>query len=158
MPDINAADSLHAFRYGLDKLVRSGQPIAPSYIRDLLDKVMGEHVPPCDSAEQHQRAVQAEEQRDGAYRERACLLAWLATLCPAVIAPAPDVDEPGWEILYLTPAEQQMTWHIAPADVELFEHVGRAPADDPRVQWDGHTTAEKYERIRSLATTPSKES
>ncbi len=24
------------------------------------------------------------------------------------------------------------------------------PADDPRAQWDGHTTAEKYEAIRAI--------
>jgi hypothetical protein len=96
-----------------------------------------------------------EEQRDGAYRERACLLAWLATQHPAVIAPAPDVDEPGWQILYLAPAGQQMTWHIAPADSALFEHVEHVPADDPRAQWDGHTTAEKYERIRGLPAATS---
>ena len=43
------------------------------------------------------RADRAETERDGAYRERAHLLALLASLHPSVIAPAPDVDEPGWQ-------------------------------------------------------------
>ena len=41
-------------------------------------------------------------QRDGAYRERAHLVALLAAMTEsAVIAPAPDVEEPGWQIAYL---------------------------------------------------------
>jgi hypothetical protein len=86
-----------------------------------------------------------------AYRERAHLLAWLASLHPAVIAPAPDVEEPGWQILYLasSPAGWQLTWHIAPADADLFTKVEHVPVDDWRAQWDGHTTKQKYARLRS---------
>lgn len=88
---------------------------------------------------------------DGAYRERANLVAWLAALHPAVIAPAPDVDEPGWQILYLTSSAHgwQMTWHIHPRDAELFTDVEHVPADDPRAQWDGHSTEQKYNRMRT---------
>lgn len=91
-----------------------------------------------------------EIERDTAYRERAQLLAWLAVLYPSVIATAPDVDEPGWQILYLTAGGNQLSWHVAPRDANLFEHVEHVAADDPRAQWDGHTTEEKYGRIRSL--------
>jgi hypothetical protein len=90
----------------------------------------------------------AETERDQAYRERAQLLAWLAALHPAVITPAPDIDEPGWQILYLTAGSSQMSWHIAPTDTELFADVEHVDPDDPRAQWDGHTTGQKYERIR----------
>jgi hypothetical protein len=93
------------------------------------------------------RAEQAEAERDGAYRERAQLLALLATHYPAVLAPAPDVDEEGWQILYLDLPTGQASWHIAPRDGDLLGHLAVAPADDPRAQWDGHTTAEKYGRI-----------
>lgn len=92
-------------------------------------------------------------ERDGAYRERAQLLAWLAALhAPhAVLAPAADIeDEDGWWLLFLTVAGRQLSWHIAPRDAELFNHVQRVDVTDPRAQWDGHTTAEKYERIRTL--------
>jgi hypothetical protein len=95
---------------------------------------------------------QAIEQRDGAYRERAHLVALLAGLTRgAVIAPAPDVDEPGWQIVYLTIGSHQASWHVHPRDADLFAHVERVEADDPQAQWDGHTTEEKYERIRQLA-------
>ena len=86
-------------------------------------------------------------ERDGAYRERAQLLALLAALHPSVIAPAPDVDEDGWQILYLRIGGKQASWHIAPRDTELYAHVQHVPADDRRAQWDGHTTEQKYAHI-----------
>lgn len=103
-----------------------------------------------DRATAEERVSTAEAERDGAYRERAHLLAWLATHYPAVTTPAPDVDEPGWQLLYLTAPTGQLSWHIAPRDAELLAHVERVEPDDPRAQWDGHTTEEKYERIRQL--------
>lgn len=95
------------------------------------------------------RAERAEAERDGAYRERAHLLAWLAVRHEAVLAPAPDVEEPGWQILYLYATAWQMSWHISPRDAELFDHVERVAADHPRAQWDGHTTEQKYAHIRN---------
>jgi hypothetical protein len=89
----------------------------------------------------------AEAERDGAYRERAHLLALLAALHPSVITPAPDVDEDGWQILYLRIGGKQASWHIAPGDAGLFAHVEHVPADDRRAQWDGHTTEQKYAHI-----------
>ncbi|MGK5531565.1 hypothetical protein ACSNOC_13340, partial [Streptomyces sp. URMC 129] len=98
------------------------------------------------------------EALDAAYRERAQLLAWLAQHNPAVIAPASDVEEPGWQVLYLTTGHGQMTWHIAPRDAELFDGVEHVGVDDPRARWDGHSTEEKYERllehVQSLADRP----
>ncbi|MDG9703753.1 hypothetical protein [Streptomyces sp. DH37] len=98
-----------------------------------------------------ERRRRTEKERDGAYRERAHLLAWLAALHPAsaVIAPAEDVDDPRWQLLYLTVGGWQMTWHIAPDDAHLFEDVEHVAADDPRAQWDGHTTDQKYARLRA---------
>lgn len=92
----------------------------------------------------------AEAERDQAYRERAHLLAWLAALHPAnaVITPAPDVDERGWQLLYVLVGGWQMSWHIAPRDTELFAHVEHVEPDDPRAQWDGHSTEQKYDRIQ----------
>lgn len=94
------------------------------------------------------QAVEAE--RDGAYRERAHLTAWLAVIHPAVITPATDISEPGWQILYITAGGRQLSWHIHPRDAELYAHVEHVAADDPRAQWDGHTTEQKYAAIRSL--------
>lgn len=90
------------------------------------------------------------DQRDGAYRERAQLVALLAAIYTTVIAPAPDIDEPGWHIAYLYISGLQASWHIAPSDIELFAHVKRVKADDPLAKWDGHTTAKKYGRIQDL--------
>ncbi|MFJ3021455.1 hypothetical protein ACIPH4_10955 [Streptomyces tendae] len=100
--------------------------------------------------EAQQKAV---EERDDAYRERAQLLAWIATLFRphAVLAPSLDVDdEDGWWLLFLTIAGRQMSWHISPRDIDLFQHVQRVDSADLRAQWDGHTTEEKYERIRTM--------
>lgn len=92
------------------------------------------------------KAVEAE--RDGAYRERAHLVALLAAMTDhAVIAPALDVEEPGWWIVYLSLGGRQASWHISPRDATLFGHVEHVTVDDYRAQWDGHTTEEKYAGI-----------
>jgi hypothetical protein len=104
----------------------------------------------CDANAGHTAAAELEQahaDRDGAYRERAQLLALLASLYPSVIAPAPDVGEPGWQILYLRIGGKQASWHIAPRDADLVAHVEHVPVDDSRAQWDGHTTGEKYAHI-----------
>ncbi|MFJ2174364.1 hypothetical protein ACIOHE_15800 [Streptomyces sp. NPDC087851] len=97
---------------------------------------------------QQEAALRLAEERDGAYRERAHLVAWIAALHPAVIAPAPDVDEDGWQIVYITVGDWQMSWHISPRDAALFKDIEHVRADDPRALWDGHTTEAKYVRIR----------
>ncbi|MGW3847150.1 hypothetical protein [Streptomyces fagopyri] len=90
-------------------------------------------------------------ERDGAYEERAQLLAWLAALHPSttVITQSPDVDEDGWQLLYLVAGGWQMSWHIHPRDAQYFRHVTVVDVTDVRAQWDGHGTAQKYERIRN---------
>ncbi|MFG3349532.1 hypothetical protein ACGF1Z_31300 [Streptomyces sp. NPDC048018] len=99
------------------------------------------------------RAERAEAERDGAYRERARLVALIAggLAEQAVVAPAPDVEEPGWQILYATLHGRQCSWHFSPRDADLIEHLEHVPANDPRAQWDGHTTEAKYEHIDHLA-------
>jgi hypothetical protein len=94
------------------------------------------------------RAEGAEGERDAAYRERAHLVALLAAMTDgAVIAPASDVDEPGWQIAYLNLGGWQASWHIHPRDADLFVDVEHVPADHPSAQWDGHTTEQKYAAI-----------
>lgn len=95
-----------------------------------------------------ERRYNTEQERDSAYRERAHLVALLAAMTDgAVITYATDVDEPGWQIVYLNLDGCQASWHISPRDADLFEHVQRVEHDDPRAQWDGHTTEEKYAGI-----------
>lgn len=103
------------------------------------------------AADRRDRAELAEAERDQAYRERAQVLAWIASGLPSVVTPAPDVDEPGWLLLFLYPhPDAQLSWHIAPRDVALFADVEHVGPEDSRVQWDGHSSAEKYERIAWL--------
>ncbi|MCX4993820.1 hypothetical protein [Streptomyces longwoodensis] len=98
-------------------------------------------------------AKDREAERDGAYRERAHLVALLAAMTDgAVITDAPDVDEPGWQIVYLRLGGRQASWHVHPRDAGLFAHVERVEPDDPRACWDGHTTEEKYLGITAWTT------
>jgi hypothetical protein len=83
------------------------------------------------------------------YRERARLVAFLATHYPSVLAYA-DQSEPDWAVVYIHTPAGQMSWHIAPNDVELFDHVQKVTPDDELAQWDQHTTEEKYERLARM--------
>lgn len=91
------------------------------------------------------RAAGPDPALSAAYRERAQLLALLATVYPSHMQP--DPTEPDWPVLYLGLPTGQATWHIAPDDVPLFGHVRR----DITEPWDGHTTDEKYERVAAAA-------
>lgn len=82
----------------------------------------------------------------GVYRERAALVAHLAAVYPSILVFGADPEAPDWPVIYVTTPHGQMSWHLADSDLDLFEHVlvvhrSEAPA------WDGHTTAEKYERL-----------
>ncbi|MFB7589344.1 hypothetical protein [Streptomyces sp. NPDC056169] len=100
-----------------------------------------------DVADIRAAMLQAEEQRDAIYRERAHLVALLATHYPSHIGYT-DPDAPDWAVLIIEAPGCQLSWHIAPRDMDLFGHV-RATSVISRA-WDGHTTDQKYERIRTL--------
>lgn len=85
---------------------------------------------------------------DEVYTERAHLVALLATHYPSFRIPAPDISEPGWWLVFLYVDTQQMSWHFSPQDSYLIADISIVPAYDWRVQWDGHTTAQKYARMR----------
>lgn len=93
-------------------------------------------------------AIQA---RNVADRELAYLIAWLARIYPAVLAPSTDPD---CQMIYLRTAEGQLSWPIWSRDAWLFSGVKRVPADDPRAVWDGHTVEQKYNRIQALIQWP----
>jgi hypothetical protein len=81
------------------------------------------------------------------YRDRAHLVALLAAQLPSHIG-LTDPDEPDWHVIVIDSPQGQMSWHVAAEDMDLFRHVRRTePGDAP---WDGHSTEEKYERIRRL--------
>lgn len=87
--------------------------------------------------------------RDGVYRERTHLVAHLTRLNPSVLS-YNDPDEPGWPALYIDSPTGQLSWHISPDDLDLVADVPVVPGDDPRAQWDCHTTEEKYQRLDRL--------
>lgn len=80
------------------------------------------------------------------YRERAHLVAYLASRYTSYLA-RPQDAEPGFTFcVYVESPEGQLSWHIADSDLDLF--TGIPEQHDAR--WDGHTTEEKYERLRAL--------
>lgn len=91
------------------------------------------------------------DQLTNAYRERAQLLALLAATFGPEFAHISESDPgaPGWPVLTLELPSGQVSWHIAPDDVELFSHV--RPTTEADRAWDGHSTGEKYRRVAKLA-------
>ncbi len=84
---------------------------------------------------------------NAAYRERNAVVAALIRVHEGVARLVPAPDAPGWWIVYLETGEVgQLSWHVAAADLDLFDDVLRADT----YPWDGHTTEEKYERLRGL--------
>lgn len=86
------------------------------------------------------------------YSERARLIAYLATNHDARIA-YNDPNEPDWPVIYIDTPRGQLSWHLSPDDLHLFPHVpiaGRHITIDQAPAWDGHTTAEKYDRLARL--------
>lgn len=75
--------------------------------------------------------------------------------------------DPEWmNVVYIKTPAGQLSWHLHDSDVDLFEglpSVDNDPFGKYLTQpWDGHTTEEKYRRIRDLfvvfisASTPEK--
>ena len=85
---------------------------------------------------------------DTLYRERAHLAAYLSA---AYLSEWCEDLENGeaWKILYVHLPTGQASWHIASIDWDLFPHVPKSMYS-AEYMWDGHTTDEKYERIREL--------
>lgn len=86
---------------------------------------------------------------DSVYRERAHLVAFLAALYPSH-GGYTDPDAHDWYVVTVETPTGQMSWHIAESDRDLFDHV-------PLVLstynvWDGHTVAQKYDRLDRLAS------
>lgn len=89
---------------------------------------------------------------DSAYTERARLVAHLAAGYPSVLVYGADPDEPDWPVVFVILPTGQVSWHVAPDDIPLFEHVDvehAVMATAPK--WDGHSTDEKYQRLADHA-------
>lgn len=79
------------------------------------------------------------------YTERAHLLAMVVALFGGVLSYT-DPLTPGWPVLYVESPAGQLSWHIHPDDLWLFDTVP-VVADYP---WDRHSTTTKYRRVRAL--------
>ena len=97
-----------------------------------------------DSATQLAGAAETEE-KNRAYEERNRVVALLAALFPSSLErdPAQPRDEWSWVVLIELPAGQ-VSWHFNADLLPLFDHVPRHTGRG----WDGHTTEQKYARVR----------
>ena len=94
-----------------------------------------------------------ENQRDQAYEERNRLVAFMATVYPSTLGThqGPNWDPDWLNVVFIQTPVGQMSWHIHSRDLHLFSHVVR----DESVEWDGHTTEEKYKNLEKLVRTLS---
>lgn len=83
------------------------------------------------------------------YTERARLVALLAASYPSALVHGADPQAPGWPVVYVELPTGQCSWHIAPGDIGLFDHVPTVP----RHMWDGHDPAERDRRVSAYACT-----
>lgn len=85
--------------------------------------------------------------KDAAYHERNQVVAALAKVFPSGIN---KTLIPGWEpewcnCVYIDLPTGQVSWHYHDNEADLFENL--PPYTKP---WDGHSTEEKYERLKEL--------
>lgn len=102
------------------------------------------------------------EAKDIAYWERNQLVAAFSKIFPAWLGKHPE-DDKEWDdqwrtIVYMEiPPEyrgnptqdfpHQISWHIHDTDVPMFDHL---QYNYEKPGWDGHSTEEKYRRLRAI--------
>jgi hypothetical protein len=90
------------------------------------------------------------EQKNVAYSERDQLVCALSKCFPSWLERHPDSDtdwEDDWRwIVFIQFPTAQASWHIHDSEFEWFTHLEAKESNS----WDGHTTEEKYERIKKL--------
>lgn len=87
--------------------------------------------------------------KDEAYTERNQLVAVLSKLWPSHLCIHPEADK-DWDsewrtIVCIHSPVGQLTWHIHHTHIYLFYHLPILAN-----HWDGHTTADKYQRLREF--------
>jgi len=79
------------------------------------------------------------------YQQRDILVAVFARLWPSHLAPAQDSEE-GWRyVVCVHSPKGQMAWHVADDELAFFRGLDIKPSD-----WDGHTSAQKTDRLIKL--------
>ncbi len=100
----------------------------------------------------HAQRDKAERERDHLGRDRTKLLALLATQYPAWWGADPKA--PGWKVLTLelpVSPHGQVSFHIAPGDLDLFTAPINAVIAPDGPAWDGHSDQEKSNRLYAVA-------
>lgn len=85
---------------------------------------------------------------DQAYWERNQLVRHLTFIYPSHVGIDPDAESPEWAyVVYVMSPEGQLSWHVHSSEINRdFCHLKISP----QMVWDGHTTSEKYERLRAI--------
>lgn len=84
-----------------------------------------------------------EAEKNGAYAERNKVVAALAKLFPSGVLR--DTDEAGWWIVFIDLPDGQASWHFHESELDLLVGIPKYEGE-----WDGHSTEEKYARLKSL--------
>lgn len=95
------------------------------------------------------------KERDAAYVERNRMVAAMTRLVVkaggrAWLADHRDVPGDDWDpewrtVVFIESEAGQLSWHLHDSDVPLFDGLPRGENT-----WDGHTTAEKYDRVARI--------
>lgn len=94
-----------------------------------LVEAVGGREPATTAIRLSERLDAAEAALGSMHRERAQLLACLAPHMPdTMIAPAPDIHEPGWQTLHMTVDGDRRSWYVHPQDASLFDSIKPAPS------------------------------
>lgn len=113
------------------------------------------------------KILKIEVERNAAYRERNACVALIAHMATAgfmggrawVAKHPPDLNwDPEWmNIVFVElrdyairdrPDTYQLSWHIHDSELPLFANIPHYFEIQPPEPWDGHTTVEKYERMK----------
>lgn len=86
-------------------------------------------------------------QKNIIYTERAHLIAWLSKIYPSYKAMDYEMDTSYGGLIVINSPQGQLSWHVSTTDLYLFDHL----EFNVEHVWDGHTSAEKYNRIRKIS-------
>lgn len=91
-------------------------------------------------------------EKDAIYKERNACVLFIAKLLKAqgyaVWLRGDPLDE--WQIILMDSPAGQLSWHITRDEAVVFSRIARYENHDSTRRWDGHTTADKYERMNKL--------
>ncbi len=99
----------------------------------------------------YDRISELENQKNNAYKERNLCVALIAKLALQLgykvggsLHVGDNWDDDWRHIVFIDIPTGQLSWHIHDSEVPNFNFLSEYPG-----AWDGHTTEEKYNRIKS---------